>query len=193
MIHLDKETTMFCVGGGPSLKGFDWDKLKGKKVIAINRAFQVLPEAQYIYFSDLKFWNGYREELLKHSAIKVTGDKRIKHDKVVSYRFTGLKGIDIKPGCLRTGNNSGYAAINLAIHLGAKFIMLLGYDMDYTDGTHWHEGYPTRSGKIKKMLPWFDSMKHDLEYLGVQVFNCNKESKIETFSKVNIDYALCSL
>ena len=60
-------------------------------------------------------------------------------------------GLESARDTLAHGNNSGYAAINLAVHLGAARIVLLGYDMG-NDGkvSHFHEGYPpnaTAEGK----------------------------------------------
>ena len=50
----------FVVGGGPSLRGFDWDRLAGERVIAVNRAYEVLPKA-IICSMDLGFWKLHGE------------------------------------------------------------------------------------------------------------------------------------
>jgi hypothetical protein len=44
-------------------------------------------------------------------------------------QVSGQPGLDLRPGWVRTGGHSGYTAINLAVHLGATRIVLLGYDM----------------------------------------------------------------
>jgi len=186
-----KLSTVFCIGGGPSLKGFDWSKLSGKNVIAVNRAFEVLGSAQTIYFSDLRFWNWYSRDLIKHPGVKITGDKRILDANVVNYKFTGTKGLDTTPKCLRSGNSSGYAAINLAVHMGAKNIILLGYDMEYVGKvTHWHDGYSTRPGKIHKMLPYFSTLVEPLKELKIDVTNTNLKSSINCFPKASFDEVL---
>ena len=46
------KTECFIVGGGPSLSSFDWSLLNNKITIAINNAYQVLPQASICYFTD---------------------------------------------------------------------------------------------------------------------------------------------
>ena len=74
--------TYYIVGGGPSLTGYDWDLLKGKMLIGINRAFEVVPWADIIYFSDFKFFEEYQHKgLLDVESILVTNS-----DKIHGYR-----------------------------------------------------------------------------------------------------------
>jgi uncharacterized Rossmann fold enzyme len=95
---------------------------------------------------------------------------------------------------LRDGGNSGYAAINLAYHLGAKRIVLLGFDMQ-TNGkeTHWHEGYPSTADTetmARLMVPNFDTLIDPLEKRKVKVYNASQISKLESFPKISIEEAL---
>ena len=48
----------FIVGGGPSLRGFDWGRLRGERVIAVNRAFEQLPFADISVSLDER-WHGW--------------------------------------------------------------------------------------------------------------------------------------
>lgn len=183
---------VYIVAGGPSLGNFDWSLLADKEVIAVNRAFEVLPYAKFIYFSDLRFWNWHHQELLLHSGHMCTGAKRVKHANVENFRFTGMRGLDVNYGGLRSGNNSGYAAINLAYHMGYKIIYLLGFDMKFMNGqSHWHNGYQARSLErvFDKMIKCFDTLVEPLKEVGVEVYNANSESKLECFSKITIEDA----
>ena len=45
----------FIVGGGPSLKGFDFERLRGERVIAINKAFYDVPFADIVFAMDSPF------------------------------------------------------------------------------------------------------------------------------------------
>ena len=58
-IWLDE--TVFIIGGGPSLKGFNWSLLAGKKTIAINRAIQFYPKADALYFTDGRVYSWYKK------------------------------------------------------------------------------------------------------------------------------------
>src|SRR6185369_15005299 len=46
------DQTVFIVGGGPSLKSFDFDLLRGRHVLAINAAGYDVPWADLLYFQD---------------------------------------------------------------------------------------------------------------------------------------------
>lgn len=179
----------YIVGGGPSLRGFDFARLDGRNVIAVNRAYEVLPDAPYIYFSDYRFWGWHQDGLLAHKGVKVTGSPiKIKHPDVVQYKLTGYRGIDLRPGKLRGGNSSGYAAINLAVHLRATKIYLLGFDMCAPEGvTHWHSGHPIKTKTTvyaDNMLRYFASATKALDCLGIKVYNVGIDSKIDCFEKI---------
>lgn len=184
----------YVVAGGPSLFGFDWKRLEDRNVIAVNRAFEALPQAQYVYFSDFRFWNWHKESLLAHKGKKVSGAKELNDPAIVKYRLTGTAGLDTAPGCLRSGNNSAYAAINLAIQLGAEVIYVLGLDMKFDDKgrTHWHSGHPLRNREqtFSKMIKYFDSLAEEVRKLGVRVYNCSRDSAVTCFHYLPIDSAL---
>ena len=50
----------FIVGGGESLKGFDFSFLHGEKVIAVNRAYEDVPDADIWYAMDIRMYNDIR-------------------------------------------------------------------------------------------------------------------------------------
>lgn len=184
---------IYIVGGGASLKNFDWTRLSGRRVIAVNRAYETLPFAEVVYFSDLRFWVWNQSALLQHTGRKITSAVKIKKKRIENVRITGLTGIDTKEGCIRQGNNSGYGAINLAVHLNAKRIFLLGFDMKFSGGQcHWHDGYPVLNTEkmLQQMIHYFDTMVDPLSTLGVQVVNLNLESNLTCFPKVPLEEIL---
>lgn len=184
---------VYVVGGGASLKGFDWGRLNGKRVMAVNRAYEVLPQAEVVYFSDFRFWIWNQDDLNSHAGRKITSAAKIKQKNIERVKITGLTGIDTTPGCIRQGNNSGYGAINLALHLGATQILLLGFDMKFSGGQcHWHDGYPVLNSEkmLKNMLHYFDTMVEPMEKLGVEVINLNTESELHCFKKMSVEEIL---
>lgn len=193
----------FLVAGGPSLTGFDWERLRGKYVIAVNRAFEVLPFAQVLYWTDWRFFSWYTKPILAHRARrKITGLRNADREhnygphlgQIEVWRITGPQGIDRAAGCLRHGNNAGFAAINLSVHLGAHRIYLLGYDMKATNvgPAHWHDGYPipTPVRAYANMIGYYPSLVEPLRHMGIEVVNLNPESALECFPKRNIDEVL---
>ena len=180
------DDTIYIVAGGPSLKGFDWGRLNSKRVIAVNRSYEVLPNAEIIYFSDKRFFYWHKEKLLKHKARKITGAV-LNHPDIEEIRFSGRGGLDRRPGYIKNGNNSGYAAINLAYHLRPSTIVLLGFDMRFEDGnSHWHDGHPIKNKEtqFEKMVPYFKTLALHLKAAGIEVLNACPDSSVECFTKI---------
>ena len=104
-----------------------------------------------------------------------------------------MRGLDPNYGGLRSGNNSGYAAINLAHHLEYTTIYLLGFDMKFSgQDSHWHSGYPAtnRERVFEKMIDCFDTLVAPAKELGLTIINANPNSKIKCFPKITIEEAL---
>lgn len=186
--------TIYIVGGGPSLKGFDFNLLKGKTVIAVNKAFFHLPFAQVLYWSDTRFYEWYGKEVDFFKGIKVTCRSQPKKADIINLLNTGKNGLETMSYGLRDGGNSGYAAINLAYHLGAKRIVLMGFDMQ-TNGkeTHWHDGYSSTANTEtmqRLMVPNFDTLVEPLEKRKVKVYNASHTSVLTCFLKISIEEAL---
>lgn len=205
-----RDETCFIVAGGPSLKGMDLKVLAGRRVIAINDAYRLCPFAEILYFCDAKWWDWHKDKpafqafagrLVKlEPELKGGGEKRpvfMLKDYTAERRRGGMTdtqatgGLEVKRNGVRTGRNSGYQCINLAIHLGATRIVLLGYDMrGGTDGrTHWFGDHPVPT-KVHTfapvMLPHFATLVEPLAERGVEVLNATLGSAIECFPKVKL-------
>lgn len=188
------------VAGGPSLVGFDWSRLAGRYVIAINRAYETCPGAAVLWWSDERFWRRHAGGLLAHGArLKATAQRpldRAPYPPAVSvFRFTGAAGFDPAAGCLRHGNNSGYAALHLAATLGCSHIVLLGYDFRHdADGrSHWHSGHGLlhRQRTLgERMLPYFETLAEPFALRGIEVVNANPDSWLTIWPRLDLDTAL---
>lgn len=194
---------VFLVGGGPSLRGFDFAALARRAHIAINKAFLSCPRADAVYWGDGKFWNEHRDRLLDQRL--VSGVRFALRDDVYRAVYPphqvetmangGMTGLSTRWPVIRHGNNSGYAAINLATLLGARRLCLLGYDMRLgPEGEdHWHDGY---AEKIRAhtlechMLPHFASLVEPLRQIGVEVVNASPESALPHWPKITPAEAL---
>ena len=103
-------------------------------------------------------------------------------------RNTGSEGLELESDGLRTGHNSGYQAINLAVLLGVKRIILLGYDMQDKgpEVSHWfgnHSWKEGRSPPYQMFLRSYPSLAKETKKLGIEVINCSMNSKLECFKK----------
>jgi hypothetical protein len=185
---------VYIIGGGPSLKDFDWNLLAGKKVIAINRAFEVLPNADVLYWTDARFYRWFKNKIDDFTGLKVTCRpvQGSPGDIIVLKQNTAVK-IDMRPDFISSGNNSGFGAINLAAKLGAKRIYLLGYDMVSREkDTHWHSGYEVSHNHAiySKMIAQMSSIPGELRALDIDIFNANPKSNMTVFRRVTLEAAL---
>lgn len=108
--------------------------------------------------------------------------------------MTHRQGLNTKPGEVNSGLNSGFQAINLAYHFGARRIVLLGYDMQHTGGkTHWHGDHPrglTNAEGISSWVKYFRPLAEDLARLGVEVVNCSTDTALTCFTRAPLEATL---
>lgn len=189
----------FIIGGGPSLKGFDWSKLKGELTIGINRVYEHISPS-IIFSIDSRFWQwiitGKYGEEAKHKFLNsgsfkvwVKSGRGVAVQGVLMLECVGIDGLTqhLEDG-LYTGNNSGYAAINLAVGLGCKEIYLLGFDMRSRPGgrQQWfHSGHPfeEENDAYPMFLDHFNKLAPLLKEHGVQVTNLTPDSALTCFKK----------
>jgi len=191
-----KGETIYIVGGGPSLEGFNWSLLKTKKVIAINKAFKYVPWANVLYWTDSRFYGWHKNEIDALDCYKYTISSGTNYDERVNVIKKGNRyGLEKDPRVLAHGDNSGYAAINLAYHLGAAKIVLLGYDMgSHGNKTHFHDGYPVKATRKEiynqRFSISFPHIATELKAVGVKVYNTSQRSPLNCFPKISIEQSL---
>lgn len=190
----------FIIGGGPSLKGFDFSKLDGELAIGVNRAYEKI-DCTVMYSMDDRFFDWARKGAFGEAALE-------RFNSFCGYRVWAHFHGDVPEGYYGIrlgdagglplsiaddfghGNNSGYSALLLAYCLGANPIYLLGFDMKH-DGraSHWHGGYP--SGGTEKTLDSFrgpfERIAPELARAGVDVVNLNPDSALEAFRKARFE------
>lgn len=187
--------TVVCMATGPSLIVEDVEYCRGRaRVVAINDAYRLAPWADVLYAGDKKWWT-WHKGAPGFSGLKYTLRREVSKafPDVVCLKVGGMKGIDDRPEYLRTGANSGFVALNLAVHLGASRIVLLGYDMQRgpNDEGHWFGEHPNKSrSDYDRFLKFFPSVVDPLARLGVEVVNCTRETALTVFPRVALREAL---
>lgn len=184
--RLFPNATIVCIGGGPSLTGEDVNACKGRvPVVVINNGYQLAPWADVLYAADRK-WIDWHNGVPGFTGPKysiTSADPTTRPDWTV-LENTGVLGLEPAPTGLRTGYNGGYQAINLAMHIGASRILLLGYDLGIgVDGrTHWHGDHPDRQpAPFYAMLDAFPTLVEPLRAAGVTVVNCSRRTALACF------------
>lgn len=194
------------VGGGPSLTPAQVERCRGKaRVIAINTAVKLAPWADILYFCDRQWFGWHRETVLNFKGQVVTlGNEDLRKEVrgLVCMRDAGVEGFSEDPAALCNGRNSGYQAIHLAAHLGAKRIVLLGYDMKSAapaapgarPRVHWHEEHPvpTHPDTPGGYVPHFKDLLEPLARRGIEVLNATPGSALPYFPMTTLEEALCA-
>lgn len=167
----------FLIGGGPSLKNFDFSLLEGKNVIGCNDAYHLGPHIVSICaFGDQKWWQRNKWDLESFPNRIVTNSPTL-----MPYRLPKnfRKMIRIQHGFSKGGDSLGWnystgaLAINLATLLGAKRIFLLGYDLGVKGPVHhWHDHNPEpiKEAVFKRFIGGFQTVKQALPK-ETEVFN----------------------
>lgn len=187
-------TTTIILATGPSLSQSQILSVhaahlqKRAAVIVVNDAFKLAPWADVLYAADAQWWKVNAQAALMFAGRKVSCDAMVPYGSVRRLRQTGLEGYDPTPGCVRTGGNSGYQALHLAIQEGAQRVLLLGYDMG---GTHFFGRHlpPLRNTDAATFERWAERFSA-LNGRGAEIINCTPGSAIKCFPTASLDEAL---
>lgn len=171
--------TVVCIASGPSLTAEDCAAVEktGVPAIAVNTSWKMARFADIIYAGDLAWWKEYGGE------IDVPADRWTCSSQAA--RLYGLK-------VHKAGGeyNSGLRAVQLAIHLGAEKVLLLGYDASVKAGSHWHGAHLRTKNPDETRCEKWRRQFSKLDTKGAEVINCTPGSAIECFPKMPLSEAL---
>jgi len=195
----------FIIGGGASLRRFDWRCLSSELVVGINRAFEVgdwafnvamdtnlfarfeCGDAGEAATARWKNYAGYRVWWGGSNYLFPPPDRDHPYDiwtvEPAAHHEFPLGSL----ARLSAANNTGVLALNLAVVLGASPIYLLGFDMNSptTGQSWWHDGYAGKDQGAKV----YASFIRDFELIApripatTEVINLNPDSALPTFPK----------
>lgn len=182
--------TVVCIASGPSLTKQDVDFVRGKaRVIAINTSYQLAPWADCLWACDSRWWQ-WHQGAKDFKGLKFALTKASAAWGVTVLKNTGTNGLETNPQGLKNGRNGGYQAIGLAVHLGAKRIVLLGYDMQKgpKGEQHWHPDHPNKMGPdYRKWLGLFETLVQPLAKRGIEIVNCTRSTQLDCFPKASLE------
>ncbi len=198
------------VAGGPSLKGFDFERLRDAHVLAIKGSIFDIPWADAGFGLDMLRYRDWQEKLanvpsrvywaVPEDQLERTGQPPSKNVTFIK-RLDG-QGFSTDPGEVYTGGTSGYGGLQVAILKRAKRIVLFGYDYDgnynpNAEFRHNDQHYERRRDQsAMNWMEWagyFDGMVPRIKALGVEVVNACPHSQIKCFPKMTVDDAVAYL
>lgn len=194
--------TVFIIGGGPSVASQNTGALRGRHVIAINSSFQRVPFADVLIFGDARWWhvNKVASAAFEFRIVSVLPPLPANFspvgpvwtdDRVLKLKKVAPPGMARAPDSVMLRRTTLTAAINLAVHFGAKKIVLLGADgQPASDGrTHHHAPHPWN-----QTTNCWDEQRADLativtplQAMGVTVLNASPGSAIPFWPIVSLE------
>lgn len=179
--------TVAVLATGPSMSQEVADSVRELPCIAVNDAFRFAPWAAILYAADRRWWDA-NPEALRFAGVKMSAPGG-PGGVVNTILQSGAVGFDPRPSRVRSGGNSGYQAVHVAIHTGAERILLLGFDMHGTHffGPHTKQvngralGNPSPE-KFKTWIERFGALRHR----GAEIVNCTEGSALDAFPMASL-------
>lgn len=186
--------TAFIVGGGPSVAAQRPERLRGRNVIVINSSYEIAPFAQYLFFGDNRWHEEHRNRpdfvALRQSGCEIVTVSEPANGfylrKLERITPTGNhNGLTLDGKGLSSQRTSFQGAINLAVMLGAKRLVLLGLDGKRADDGKSHHHTPHRWPLKPGDVVWQAQKTQlcfavaPLKSLGVETFNACPDSAFD--------------
>ena len=189
------------VAGGPSVKAVGVELLRNRiHVIAVKESVDLCPWADVVYGCDGAWWR-HRKGMSEFRGLKIAYDPRACTEfglqKIHIENASTDKMLFDEPGMIGSGGNSGFQAANLAAQFGATGILMIGFDMEHTNGgAHWYGrnnwlncSNPLESN-FKRWRTAFRGSAHQLKTIGIDVVDASPNGKLDCFRKRSIGDAM---
>lgn len=197
--RLPPGSTVAILASGPSMWPAVAERVRASGVfaIAINTTFRLAPWAWMLYGADHEWWrHPSHRDAMQFDGWRVTiADGPNQAPAGVHWlRNSGIYGFDAQPGYLRTGGNSAYQALHIAIQAGAARVLLCGLDMR---GGHWHGAHPaglkvTQPEQYARWIERFPALADVAIERGVEVINCTQGSALKCFPAGDLEIELAA-
>lgn len=193
-----RDKDVFIIGGGDSLRSFDWTLLEDECTIGCNTAFTLGPKiCKICIFGDFKWFDIFQVELTKYATqnkgVVFTNTPKLL-DTTLPWLYTmprEMRGLHKQ--ALGWNGNTGASAINLALILGATTVYLLGFDMMLSNEQrpNWHDRLiqKPKASVYKDFCKDFGRVASDLGkvFPGREVVNVTDKSNLEVFPKIGVE------
>lgn len=185
--------TVFILGGGPSVLTQNLELLRGRRLIAINSSFEAAPWADYVICADGRWFEHNRKKLATVFKGKIVTTSTVVKGPPRLYRLhkKSPPGLAEDPGVVSVRFTTLSAAMNLAVHLGANRLILLGIDgKKSADGrTHHHAPHPWRQiqGCWEKQRGDLVKITEELKAKNIECLNASPDSVWDLWPKVKFE------
>lgn len=201
-----KGETVAIIASGPSLTREQVEQVRERcRVIAVNNSGiptecdgvmvpAFAPWADILYAADTKWWMAYKDRALAFAGRKVSIRNTLPYKQIYSLKQSEKSVFDPRPTHLVSGGNSGYQALHLAVHLGVKRVILLGFDMRFNGKRrHWFGSHPPKLNSRPNFPNWirrFGQLAPILQQKGIEVVNCSPDTALRAFKRAQLETVL---
>lgn len=195
-----KGEDVFILGSGPSLYGFDFERLKGKKSIACVHTINYSPYSEFMAVLDSSAIVGLTNKpgpdapYHTFASQSLCGQmKSLEPSRYVTRVKTSRSRTTRVEDGAYSAFSSGYYATSIALFMGAGRIFLLGHDACCHKGRmHFYN-----TMEVKKEMPRgahdeYRTFAHGWKAFSdcKNIYNCSDISQVDVFPRISIDEAL---
>jgi hypothetical protein len=188
-----------CIATGPSLTQEDvtYAHERADLTVTVNDAWQLVPmqgKDCINYAADPDWWRYHHKRVFEnwqgecHTQEKNWGSGEAEALGLHIWNIdTAADGLSENKDLIHGGGNSGYQAIGIAKNLGAKKIILLGYDMSNAKGLHFFGPHPPRLDRKSdpsRFIRRFETIKDN------NIINCTRHTALTCFNRMGIKDAI---
>jgi hypothetical protein len=152
----------------------------------------MVPFADVVFGMDTNFWKEYGERAHGDFELWTSSTEASRIFNLYHIRAEPGGGVSGNPGAIRHGGNSGFMSIGLAIHFGAAWIGLLGFDLQDTNGRlHFHRDHPEHIGNPRRdrFKAWRKHFAELASQAPVPIVNLSRQTALLCFPRATIqDY-----
>ncbi len=204
--------TWYIIGGGSSLNqtglpfnsenaatilesiSEDLEGIKDKNVIGVNAAFRLGEWVDICWFGDKRWYAWNKKHLQKFKGKIYCACPSLQNQEMITKaygRSVRKQGIEVDSNLVSWNGSSGGCVLNLAYHLGARKVILLGYDMKRSSTCEhnwhdWHRIINQENNPYARFKRSFTALNTDLTRLGVEVINATPDSDLDVFNKKSL-------
>ncbi len=177
--------TAYILGGGSSLLKENLELIHNERVIGINNSFMMGDWVDVCWWGDPRWFDWNEKELAEFGGLKVCCCASLMQRQGVKVVRRGKPmGLELRPDFISWNKSSGGSGVDLAVHLGASKVVLLGFDMHYEEKTgnnNWHDLHKVKQHSFDPYPRFMESFAHirkDAQERGVEMINSTMNSSI---------------
>lgn len=195
--------TAVAMASGPSLTAEDVEAVRawraagaGRYVGVTNTTFRSALWADLLYAADKKWWDAYHTEVRATftGELWTQDDAARKHYGIRHVQCEQRFGLSRIAGVVHNGGNSGHQLVGLLANQGVRKIILLGYDMQLTNGAaHHHGDHPKPLRQNTAFDTWrrnFRELALDAKTAGIELLNATRITALPWVPRIALELAL---